>query len=232
MRNRNIIDSFNNAINGIVFALKTEKNIKFHFLAAVVVLFISLFTKISRLEILILFFTISLVIVTEMINTAIESIVDIATDTYHPLAKIAKDVAAGAVFIATLNAVVVAYIIFFEKLNLTTYRVITKVQQMPTHVMFISVVMVMVVIMALKAYFNKGTPFHGGMPSGHAALAFSTATAIWFFSQDTAVITLCLVLAFLVAQSRVEGKIHNLFEVFVGAVVGVVITLIIFKLLL
>lgn len=231
MRNRNLIQSFNNAINGIIFALKTEKNMKIHFWAAIIVLFFSLFTNLSRIEFLILVFTISLVIITEMVNTAVESLVDIATDNYHPLAKIAKDVAAGAVFISMLNAVVVAYIIFFEKLNLTTHWIITRVQQTPTHIMFIAVSMVLISVLALKAYFNKGTPFHGGMPSGHAALAFSTATAISFISKDMSVITLCLILAFLVAQSRVEGRIHNVFEVFFGVLIGVAVTVLIFLML-
>lgn len=232
LKNKSTIESFNNAINGIIFALKTERNIKIHVLAAVGVLFFSLFTALSRLEFLILLFTISLVIVTEMVNTAIENIVDIATDNYHPLAKIAKDVSAGAVFIATINALVVAYIIFFEKLNLTTYKVFTKVQQTPTHIMFISVSLVLITVLVLKAYFNKGTPFHGGMPSGHAALAFSTATAISYISRDMSVITLCFILAFLVAQSRIEGKIHNALEVFIGALIGATVTILIFQIVM
>jgi diacylglycerol kinase (ATP) len=74
----------------------------------------------SRFEILILFFTIALVIVAEMINTSIEATIDLITDRYHELAKIAKNVAAGAVLIAAVNAIIVGYIIFFDKLNLFT----------------------------------------------------------------------------------------------------------------
>lgn len=230
MKNRNIISSFNNAVNGIIYAFKTERNVRTHFLAAVVVLLISLFTHISKFELLILVFTISLVIMTEMINTALENVIDIITASYHPLAKIAKDVAAGAVFIATINALIVAYIIFFNKLNGSIYKVITKIQNTPTHITFISVAMVLVTVLVLKAYFNKGEPFQGGMPSGHAALAFSTATAISFISKDISVITLCMILAFLVAQSRIEGKIHNPLEVFMGGIIGVGITILIFQL--
>lgn len=229
IKNKNIINSFNNAISGIIYALKSERNMKIHMTAAVVVLLFSFFTNISRLEFLVLVFTISLVIITEMVNTAIENIVDIATDNYHPLAKIAKDVAAGAVFISMLNALIVAYIIFFNKLSYASHLVITRVQKTPTHVTFIAAGMVLIAVLVLKAYLNKGTPFHGGMPSGHAALAFSTATAISFITQDVSVITLCLILAFLVAQSRIEGKIHNALEVFLGGLLGVVLTILIFK---
>jgi diacylglycerol kinase (ATP) len=159
-------------------------------LAAFLVLIISLFTELTKIEVLILVFTISLVIITEMLNTAIEKIVDIATEKYHPLAKIAKDVAAGAVLIAALNSLVVAYIIFFEKLNLTTYKVIIKVQQNPVHIMFIALALLIIIVISLKAYFNKGTPFQGGMPSGHAAIAFGDATAISFISKDVSVVIL------------------------------------------
>lgn len=233
MKKNNIINSFNNAINGIISAFKTEKNMKIHFIAAFTVLFLSLFAELSRVEFLVLLFTISLVIITELINTAIESIVDIVTDNYHPLAKVAKDVSAGAVFIAALNAIVVAYIIFFEKINLYGHNIFSKVRQAPMHITFIALFLVLISVVALKAFFNKGTPFCGGMPSGHAALAFATATAITFISQDFAndisIGLLCYILAFLVAQSRVEGKIHNFFEVFLGALLGVFLVLLIFQ---
>ena len=71
--------------------------------------------KLDRLEMLILFFAISLVVICEMFNTAIEKTIDMVTDEYHPLAKIAKDVAAGGVLIAALNSVVVGYMIFYDK---------------------------------------------------------------------------------------------------------------------
>lgn len=230
MKNDNLIDSYNNAVNGIIHAFKTERNIKIHVLVAVMVLILSLFTSISRDEFLIICFTISLVIVAEMINTAIESLVDIATEEYHPLAEKAKDVAAGAVFIATVNSLIVGYMIFFDKFTLIN-NVFQKVHRTPNHIMFISVTAVLVLVLILKAHFNKGTPFHGGMPSGHAALAFSTATAISFLSGDPAVIALCMVLALLVAQSRIEGHIHNAYEVFVGGMLGIIVTIIVFQLI-
>lgn len=179
---------------------------------------------------MILCFTIALVIVVEMINTAIESLVDIATEQYHPLAEKAKDVAAGAVFIATINALIVGYMIFFDKITLVN-NVFQRVHRTPNHIMFIAVTAVLVLVLILKSYFNKGTPFHGGMPSGHAALAFSTATAISFLSGDAAIITLCMILALLVAQSRIEGHIHNTYEVFVGGMLGILVTIIVFELI-
>jgi diacylglycerol kinase (ATP) len=229
MRVRKLIDSFNYAIDGIIYTLKTQRNMRIHITAAICVLLLSLFFRLSKLEILVLFFTISLVIITEMLNTSIEATIDLITDQYHVLAKIAKNVAAGAVLIASLNAILVAYIIFFDKLNLVTEIVLNRVRQMPIHVTFISLIIVVLIVISLKAYYGKGTPLRGGMPSGHTAIAFSVVTAVAFISENTLIITLCLLLAILVAQSRIESGFHDLFQVIMGAVLGICITLLIFQ---
>jgi diacylglycerol kinase (ATP) len=67
------------------------------------------------------------------------------------------------------------------------------------------------------------------MPSGHTAIAFSVVTAVAFISENTLIITLCLLLAILVAQSRIESGFHDLFQVIMGAVLGICITLLIFQ---
>ena len=108
MKIRNLIDSFNYAISGLIYALKTQRNMKIHFTIGTIVILISLFMDFNRVELIILFFTICLVIITEMINTAIESTIDLYTKSYHPLARIAKNVAAGTVLIAAVNSMIVA----------------------------------------------------------------------------------------------------------------------------
>ena len=90
---------------------------KIHYCLAVAVLIISLFFDLTKVEMLLLIFAISLVVISEMFNTAIEKTIDMITEEYNPLAKIAKDVAAGGVLIATLNSVVVGYILFYDKLT-------------------------------------------------------------------------------------------------------------------
>jgi diacylglycerol kinase (ATP) len=231
MRVRKLIESFNYAVDGIIHTIKTQRNMKIHFATAILVLFISLFFKLSKFEILLLFFTISLVIIAEMFNTSIEATIDLITDQYHELAKIAKNVAAGAVFIAALNSVIVGYVIFFDKLNWVTEIVLHRVKQTPTHVTFISFIIVILIVVSVKAYIGKGTPFQGGMPSGHAAIAFSIFISFAFTSKNTLAITLCFIMALLVAQSRIEAGIHNFFEVLVGAILGIFITTLIFKII-
>lgn len=230
MKIRKIIDSFNYAISGLIYALKTQQNMKIHFIIGTLVIFISLFVDFSRTEILILILTICLVIITELINTAIETTIDLYTKEYNALAKIAKDVAAGAVLVSAVNSVLVAYILFFNRMQPVAKTVFTKVQQSPGHLTFVSLILVIIAVIAMKSKLSKnGTYLLGGMPSGHSALSFSVATAIAFISKDILVATLGYFLAITISQSRIEGKIHTPLEVVVGGIVGTLITLLIFQ---
>lgn len=229
MKVRRLIDSLNYAFEGIIYGLKTQRNMKIHFLVAIIVLVASLFFDLTRIEILILFLTISMVIVAEMINTAIESTIDLITDKYHIFAKIAKNVAAGAVLIAAINSLIVAYLIFFHRINPYTLQVLHHVRQSPLHITFIALIIVIFSVISIKAYYGTGTPMQGGMPSGHAAVAFSLATSITFISENIFIATLSLLMALLVSQSRIEVKIHNIFEVIIGGILGILITIIFFQ---
>ncbi|ABR49170.1 diacylglycerol kinase [Alkaliphilus metalliredigens QYMF] len=229
MKMRKLLESFNYAFEGIIYALKTQRNMKIHFVVSIVILIMSLFFELTRIEILILLMTISLVIIAEMINTSIESTIDLITDQYHIFAKIAKNVAAGAVLIAAINSIIVAYLLFFHRLNPYTSIVLEQVRQSPLHVTFITLIIVIFVTIALKAYFGRGTPLQGGMPSGHGAISFALATSITFISENMFIGTLSILMALLVCQSRIEGKIHTFFEVIMGAILGILITVIIFQ---
>lgn len=231
MKIKKFTESFNHAIEGIIYTVRTQRNMKIHMFVAILVLFFSLFFDFSKLEMVILLLTITLVIVLEMINTAIEATIDVLANYYHPLAKIAKNVSAGAVLVAAANAIVVAYLLFFDKLKPITNNVLFKIKQSDTTVVFICLILVVIMTIIVKAFYGEGTPLRGGMPSGHSALAFGSATAISFLTADMLIISLCFFLAFLVAQSRVEAKIHTLYETFIGTVLGILITVLIFKLL-
>lgn len=115
-KSRTLIESFTYAIAGIVYSIKTQRNMCIHFSVAVLVFISAVLLKIDYIEMSLVFFAISLVILTEMINTAIEKTIDLFTKEYHPLAKIAKNVAAGAVLVSALNAVVIGFIIFYARI--------------------------------------------------------------------------------------------------------------------
>lgn len=228
---KSLIDSFNYAVNGIISALKTERNMKIHYIIAILAVILSLFFDFSRLELLTLFFAIALVIVAELFNTAIEKVVDLVTHKHHPLAKLAKDISAGAVLIAAINSIVVGYLLFFDRLSSYTDFVLFKITTSSTHLTFVALIVVILLTLGLKALFykGKGTHFQGGVVSGHSSVAFCIATIVSLLAKNVLVTTLTFALAILVGESRIEGKIHTFIEVFLGAILGILVGIIIFK---
>lgn len=227
--NNKLIRSFNYAINGLIYSFKTQLNMRIHFIIAIAVLILAVLVHVSKIELLIIFFAIALVLVAEMINTSIETTVDLVTKEYKPLAKASKDISAGAVLIAAINAIITGYLIFYDKLSVLT-KISTKyVKHLPVHITFASLVIVLLIVIISKALNHKGTFIQGGLPSGHSAIAFCLFTSVTLLSNNALISTLCGLLAFLVAQSRVEAGIHSIFEVIVGGVIGVLVTLLIFK---
>ena len=230
-RNSKLIDSFNYAVRGIIRVLKRERNMKIHFGLACLVLIAGLLFNISRLELSLLFITVTLVIFAEMINTAVEKLADLFTSKYHPQVEVVKDIAAGAVLITAINALIIGYMIFYNNFSPLTLDLLHHISQTPIHLTFISLVVVMLVVIASKAYFQTENYFQGGLPSGHAAVAFCLVIIISLLTGNTLVTTLVLFLAFLVAESRVEGKIHSIWEVVLGGIIGSLVGLLIFQLM-
>ena len=169
------------------------------------------------------------VIITEVINTAIEEVVNLCTDKYHEVAKIAKDVAAGGVLIATLNSVVVGYILFYDKLTEISQSLLYTIRKSEIHVTLICIVLVLIAVVVVKALTATGTPLKGGMPSGHSALAFAMATAITFMMERVVTSTLAYLMAALVALCRIEGQIHTFWETVAGALLGTLIGILVFQ---
>lgn len=209
MRLKKIIDSFNNAIDGIIYTVRTQRNMKIHLSITLVVLLLCLFFDVSKVEFLILAITITMVIAAELLNTSIEAVVDMKTNHYHPLAKVSKNVAAGAVLLTAINAVVVGYIIFWDKLSNISLIVLNKIKESQPYTIFIVLVIVCIVTIIIKSIFGEGTPLKGGMPSGHSALAFSLSTAISLITEEPICIMLSFIMAFITAQSRVDSDVHS-----------------------
>lgn len=180
-----------------------------------------------------LFISIALVLIAEMINTAIERAVDLITEEFHPLARLSKDIAAGGVLIAALNSLVVGYLLFFDRLNPFTNMVLFKIKKSPVYLTFVALVLVVLFTIVLKTKYNrgKGTPFQGGTVSGHAAVSFCIATIIAFIANNMLVSTLSYFMAFLVGESRIEGKIHSLMEVVLGALLGIIVGILVFQII-
>ena len=228
IKNSSFIDAWKNAINGIIYATTTQANIKKQLVIAVAVVIISLFFNLSKAEFLIFLF---LIIFAEMVNTAIETVVDLYVDVYHPKAKIAKDVAAGGVVITTINAIIVAYFLFFEKISDMGIAFIQNVANSPTHLAFATIIITMIAILALIAYSktNKHKLFNSKfVPSGHATIAFAANTIIWITTKNAVILILSLVMAILISESRIVAKEHKLSEIIFSACLGTLIVLIIY----
>jgi diacylglycerol kinase (ATP) len=226
---KKLLDSFNFAIEGIIHSVRTQRNMRIHMVSAIIILTICFFYDLNKIELLILLITISMVITAELINTAVELAIDATTNYYHPLAKLAKNAAAGAVLITAINAVAVGYIIFWDKLKIINFILINKVKNSNPYTIFIILVIVCISTIIIKAFSEGGTPLKGGMPSGHSALAFSIATMIALITTEPLTISLSFLLAFIVAESRVDSEVHSIGEVVAGAVFGMCITILLYK---
>ncbi|MFD3447692.1 diacylglycerol kinase family protein [Microbacteriaceae bacterium 4G12] len=112
MRKRKLIESFQYAFQGIIFCVSHERNMKIHCVAAVLVILSAWRFQVTKVEWLILLLTIGGVLSLEIMNTAIEKAVDLTTTDVHPLAKVAKDAAAGAVLLFSCIAVIIGIVIF------------------------------------------------------------------------------------------------------------------------
>ena len=116
MKSKNIIESFKHAFQGLWYTFVKERNMKIHIAAAAFVILLALWLGVTKIELAILCLTVMLVICFELLNTAMEVMVDIIVDVYHPRAKIIKDVSAGAVFVSAFFSIVIGVIILFDKL--------------------------------------------------------------------------------------------------------------------
>jgi len=229
-----LIDSFNYAFEGIIHVLRTQRNLRIHFLAAVVVFAAAIALGVSRLQLIALVLAIAFVLVAEMLNTAIEGVIDVSTTSFDPNAKLAKDIAAGAVLIASITALAVGYLVFESAAGSRATRVLDRVRNAPAEITLVALVLVVLVVLATKAWTGRGTPLRGGLPSGHAAVAFAGWMAATYVIGDDhrfIVSSLTLIMALLVAQTRVESGIHSVIEVVFGGAVGALVTLAVFQLL-
>jgi diacylglycerol kinase (ATP) len=141
-----------NAVEGMTHALTTQRNMRIHFFAAFCAMVLTLLLDVSKVEIVLVFFAIIGVIAAELFNTAVEAVVDLVTDDYHPLAKIAKDTAAASVLIAALHAVIVGFFVFFDKLFPLAWRDWSATGKMALYVATIPVGLLVLLLISWRAY--------------------------------------------------------------------------------
>ena len=228
-----IIESFNYAFEGIIHVLRTQRNMRIHFAIAIGVLIAALAFDVSRLELIALLLAIAFVLIAEMVNTAIEAAVDVASTSFDPMAKLAKDIGAGAVLIAAVNAIAVGYLVFSGQVADESSRLLDRLSEAPAELTLVALVLTTALVIAMKALSGRGSPLRGGWPSGHAAVAFAGWMAVTLLLDDTEhrflVSSLALIMALLVAQTRIEAGVHSTLEVASGGLLGALVTLAVFQ---
>ena len=224
MKPTRFIDSVNCAIEGILYAVRTQKHMRHHFMAALLVLSAALLLRVTPVEFMLLALAISFVLFAELLNTAIEVVVDMISPQFHPLAKVAKDVAAGAVLVAAFGTAVMGYLVLAKYLFPLHRGALAMVGTSTEMGAVVSVILVLIAVIILKAATGRGTPLKGGAPSGHSAVAFSIATSVSMHTQDPLISLLSFILAVMVSQSRLLLRIHTIREVVFGAVTGTLVT--------
>lgn len=113
---KKLINSFKYAFNGIVISFKKERNLKIHYIIMFIVIIFGFIYHISNIEWLICLLCFCLVLSLEMVNTAIETAIDLITTEYSPLAKKSKDISAGSVLISVILVIIIGLIIFIPKI--------------------------------------------------------------------------------------------------------------------
>ena len=231
MKPKRWVDKANVAIEGIIYSVRTQRHMRYHLLSALSALLLSLVIGISRIEFIVLSMAVILVIVTEMLNTAIETAIDMISEEYHPKAKIAKDIAAGVVLVASIGAAILAYLILYPALRAMLSSQAWQLRKVSGDVVaLVSLVAVIIIVVFIKAVVGKGEPLRGGMPSGHAAVAFSLWAATVHLSGSIPIAGLTLILAVMVSWSRWSSGVHRPVEVIAGALLGAGVTLLLFLL--
>jgi diacylglycerol kinase (ATP) len=225
--------SVKNAIEGIIHVFRTQRHMRFHFVTATFIVLAGALMQLRREQWVLLYFAMALVFITEILNTAIEACVDLFTETYHPLARIAKDIAAGAVLVATALATLVALLVFFNPENYQSLFGVSVIDRPmdPFQVGVSGMVLLVLLTVISKTLGNKGTFLSGGVVSGHAALGFYLATSVFFVSNQMPAAFLAMCCAALVAQSRVQARIHTTQEVVWGAFLGVSVPTVMYRVL-
>jgi diacylglycerol kinase (ATP) len=198
-----------------------------HFFFSLVVLLAALFLRVTPIEFALVSLSVLFVLFAELFNTAVEAVVDLVSPDYHPLAKIAKDTAAGAVLVAAMGAAIIGYMILSRYVFPLYGKVLAMFGSPADLGTVVSILVVIIVVIMIKSLSNKGTALEGGLPSGHAAVAFSIATAVSLNTCDPLISLLCITLAVMVSHSRLLMRIHTLREITIGSFVGAGITVIV-----
>ncbi|GIV02308.1 MAG: diacylglycerol kinase [Fimbriimonadales bacterium] len=222
---------FVTAVNGVVYAFKTQRHMRVHLYVVVLVLLMGVYFNLRVRDLLVLLFMISFVVVAEMFNSAIEAVVDLVAPKYHPLAKMAKDMAAGGVLITSVTAMTAALLLLLGEGRWQDIKLQLSAPDSVQHVvpkLILGALVLFILVVVGKGLGKRGQVLRGGLVSGHAAFGFFLAGVIVFLTGNLIVSGIAIFLAAMIAQSRFESRIHSLFELSFGATLGILLAIFLF----
>jgi diacylglycerol kinase len=203
---------------------------QFHFSVALLALMMAILFKLPKTEILFILLSVTLVIVCELINTAVEKAVDLAMPDRHPLAKIAKDVAAAAVLVSAVFAAIVGMIVFYEPLDRLIRQAGTRESVLTPGLIWTLVALVaMIVIVAQTRFSEKRLPLR---PSLLTAVSFAISTWIALLTANSLIALLGYGLSIQLTFVLYDKRSRQLPALAAGAVIGSVMTALAFYLIL
>ncbi|MCS7463462.1 diacylglycerol kinase family protein [Paenibacillus doosanensis] len=221
--------SFRFAYEGVKYALSTQRNMKFHFFAAFVVLLMALYFHLHKLEILFILLAVTLMIVTELINTAVEKAVDLAMPDRHPLAKIAKDVAAASVLVSAAFAAIVGMIVFYEPID-ALFREAKGIEGHSFSAAMVWILLILVILTVTVVETRFSSKGNRVQPSLLSAIAFAVATFITCYVTVAFVALLAYLLAFLVMMVLYDKRSRAFPSLALGAVIGSFVSVLVYYL--
>ncbi|MCX7705693.1 MAG: diacylglycerol kinase [bacterium] len=230
-KNKDVVESFTNAFRGLFYVLKHERNLRIHCGIGCTVIIGGIFFRLPFLEFLILVIIVSMVIVAEIFNTAIEMFSDMFFTQYHIQIRRIKDIAASAVLISTITSVIVGYLLFARHFPPSFRNAFENLANSPWYFTFLVLFLISFLYIMLKSIIKKQALLSGGMPSVHSGIAFSiwVIVSMLTFKTEPLISVLVLLLAVWVAQGRITKHIHTLEETIIGAIFGILITVLLFQ---
>lgn len=231
-KNKTFFSATKNALNGIIHAFKTEKNLRIDYLIGVLVLFVSLFFDFTKTELICLVITIGFVIFAEMINSTVEYIVNLITTEYDLNAKAAKDIAAGGVLMASIIAVIVAYLLFVDKIRQASTALLTTVLSSKAHMLVTILFVVAIFIVILKGIFSKSDDnnYVKSFPSARVTISFALSTYLFVITQNLLVGGIAFALSFMVSSIKRENDKTTIAQIVLSALIGILLVISIYQL--
>lgn len=231
-KNKTFFSATKNALNGIIHAFKTEKNLRKDYIIGALVFFVSLFFDFTKVELICLVITIGFVIFAEMINSTVEYIVNLVKTEYDLNARAAKDIAAGGVLIASTISVIVAYLLFIDKIRQASTALLTTVLSSKAHMLVTILFVVVLLVVILKGALskNKEQNYVKAFPSARVTISFALSTYLFVITKNLIVGGVALVLSIMVSSIKRENDKTTIWQVIMSALLGILLVISIYQL--